>query len=168
LTIAYGPVAAFFVEMFPLKIRYTSLSMPYHIGNGIFGGMSIVIATYLIEKAKVANTANYYLAGLTYPMILMSISFVIGMIYLKENKGTPSVFSTSFIKWNRVKRFLGLVWILLGLTATYFGVFTLGLPKINLGTQDDLIFGIIIMFFVTPVSTIGLLIFGNYALDGEY
>lgn len=167
-TMSYGPLAAFLVKMFPLKIRYTSMSLPYHIGNGIFGGMSIVIATYLIEKAKVANRSDYYLAGLTYPMILMSISFVIGTIFLRENKGTPSVFSRYFVTWNRVKRFLGLVWILFGLAATYWGVFTLGIPKITSGNQDDLIFGIIVMFVVTPVATIGLFIFGKYALAGEY
>ena len=72
---AYGPLAAFLVEMFPLKIRYTSMSLPYHLGFGIFGGMSPVIATYLIEKAKLINPGNYYLAGLTYPLLIMGTSF---------------------------------------------------------------------------------------------
>ena len=52
--------------------------------------------------------------------------------------------------------------------AAYFGVFKLGIPKLTSGNQDDLIFGIIVMFFITPVTTAGLLLFGKYALNGEY
>ena len=63
---------------------------------------------------------------------------------------------------------MGIVWILLALTAAYFGVFKLGIPKIITGNQDDIIFGIIVMCFITPIATIGLLIFGKYALGGEY
>jgi MFS family permease len=167
-TMAYGPLAAFLVKMFPLKIRYTSMSLPYHIGNGIFGGMSLVTATYFIEKAKVANTANYYLAGLDYPIILMGVSFVIGLLYIKENKKGKPIIEIHSRNMNKVKRLMGTVWILLGLAAAYFGVFKLGLPKLTSGNQDDLIFGIIIMFFITPVASIGLVLFGKYALDGEY
>src|SRR5450432_3167012 len=79
---SYGPLAAFLVEMFPLKIRYSSLSLSYHIGYGIFGGMCPVIATYLTEKAKLVNTEKYYLAGLNYPIVLMSLSFIVGVLYL--------------------------------------------------------------------------------------
>ncbi len=53
--LSYGPLAAYLVEMFPLKIRYSSLSLPYHIGFGIFGGMAPLIATYLIEKAECSS-----------------------------------------------------------------------------------------------------------------
>jgi MFS family permease len=167
-TMSYGPLAAFLVEMFPLKIRYTSLSLPYHIGYGIFGGMSPVIATYLIKKANDAGTVNYYLAGLTYPIVLMSVSFVIGILFLKENRKVRSAFSISYKKWNKTKNLMGIVWMVLGLAAAYFGVFELGIPKITAGNQDDLIFGIIVMCFITPVATIGLLIFGKYTLQGEY
>ena len=167
-TMSYGPLAAFVVEIFPLKIRYTSLSLPYHIGYGIFGGMSLVIATYLIEKAKIANVADYYLAGLNYPIVLMSVSFVIGLLYLKENKEGRNVVQIHSKNLNKVKGLMGYVWMLLGLTAAYFGVFKLGIPKLTSGNQDDLIFAIIVMFFITPVASIGLLLFGKYALDGEY
>jgi MFS family permease len=167
-TMAYGPLAAFLVQMFPLKIRYTSMSLPYHIGNGIFGGMSLVTATYFIEKAKVAYTANYYLAGLDYPIILMSVSFVIGLLYIRENKKGKPVIEIHSKNMNKVKRLMGNVWILLGIGASYFGVFKLGIPKLTSGNQDDLIFGIIVMFFITPVASIGLFIFGKYALAGEY
>lgn len=167
-TMSYGPLAAFVVEMFPLKIRYTSMSLPYHIGYGIFGGMSLVIATYLIEKAKVAGVSNYYLAGLNYPIVLMSVSFIIGLLYLKENNKEKTVVQTHSKNLNKVKRLMGWVWILLGLAAAYFGVFKLGIPKLTSGNQDDLIFGIIVMFFITPVASLGLLLFGKYALGGEY
>jgi MFS family permease len=167
-TMAYGPLAVFLVQMFPLKIRYTSMSLPYHIGNGIFGGMSLVTATYFIEKAKIAHTANYYLAGLDYPIILMSVSLVIGLLYIRENKRGKPVIEIHSKNMNKVKRLMGNVWILLGLGAAYFGVFKLGIPKLTSGNQDDLIFGIIVMFFITPVASIGLFIFGKYALAGEY
>lgn len=167
-TIAYGPLAAFIVEMFPLRIRYTSMSLPYHIGNGIFGGTSVVIATYLIEKAKVAHVTNYYLAGLNYPIVLMSVCLVIGLLYVKENKEGKIVILVPSKNLNKVKRSMGYVWILLGLAAAYFGLFQLGIPKFMSGNRDDLIFAIIVMFFIIPVVSIGLLLFGKYAIDGEY
>ncbi len=86
VTMAYGPIAAFLVEMFPVKIRYTSMSLPYHIGNGVFGGLMPAIATYLVSQAKDAQTPDYYLAGLTYPIIIASVCFVIGLLYIKEQR----------------------------------------------------------------------------------
>lgn len=80
VTMVYGPIAAFLVELFPARIRYTSLSLPYHIGNGVFGGLTPFIAT-----ATVAATANPF-AGLIYPISIALITFVIGMIYIKEKK----------------------------------------------------------------------------------
>lgn len=97
VTMVYGPVAAFLVEMFPVKIRYTSMSLPYHIGNGIFGGLLPAIATFLVsnantinEKAKENGLAvlpvdKPYLEGLWYPIIIAGISFIIGTIYLDGN-----------------------------------------------------------------------------------
>lgn len=100
VTMVYGPVAAFLVEMFPVKIRYTSMSLPYHIGNGIFGGLLPAIATFLVTNAKGLNdkakeagleimpVEKPYLEGLWYPIIIAGICFVIGTIYLdsKDNK----------------------------------------------------------------------------------
>ncbi len=86
VTMAYGPIAAFLVEMFPVKIRYTSMSLPYHIGNGVFGGLMPAIATYLVSQSKNAQTPDFYLAGLTYPILIASVCFVIGLLYIKENK----------------------------------------------------------------------------------
>jgi hypothetical protein len=80
VTMVYGPIAAYLVEAFPAKIRYTSLSLPYHIGNGIFGGL-----LPLIGLSVVAETGNIY-AGLYYPIIVASITFVVGSLLLRETK----------------------------------------------------------------------------------
>jgi MFS family permease len=168
ITMSAGPIGAFLVEMFPLKIRYTSMSLPYHVGYGIFGGMSPVIATYLISKANSAHQPDYYLAGLNYAIILMSISLVIGLLYLKESRAEQAAHVKNPAKKSKLKKMLGFIWILLGLIAAYFGIIELGLPKIAADKPDDLIFGIIVTFIVTPIITIGLFTFGKYALQGEY
>jgi MFS family permease len=80
VTMVYGPIAAYLVEMFPTRIRYTSMSLPYHIGNGWFGGMLPLLAT-----AIVASKGNIY-AGLWYPIIVALMSFVIGSLFLRETK----------------------------------------------------------------------------------
>jgi MFS family permease len=77
----YGPIAAYLVEAFPAKIRYTSLSLPYHIGNGVFGGL-----VPLIGLSSCAATGNI-LAGLYYPMIVASMTFIVGSLLLKETHG---------------------------------------------------------------------------------
>ena len=87
VTMAYGPIAAFLVEMFPTKIRYTSMSLPYHIGNGVFGGLMPAIATFLVSNANAARTLEKpYLEGLNYPIALISVCVVIGIIYIKSDK----------------------------------------------------------------------------------
>jgi MFS family permease len=74
----YGPIAAYLVEAFPAKVRYTSMSLPYHLGNGLFGGMLPLIGLYIN-----ASTKNIY-AGLWYPIIVAAVTFVVGSILLKE------------------------------------------------------------------------------------
>jgi MFS family permease len=87
VTMAYGPIAAFLVEMFPTKIRYTSMSLPYHIGNGVFGGLMPAIATFLVSNAQTAGAVEKpYLEGLNYPIALISVCVVIGIIYIKSAK----------------------------------------------------------------------------------
>ncbi|MEO8852447.1 MAG: MFS transporter, partial [Ginsengibacter sp.] len=167
-TVSYAPVAAFMVEMFPLKIRYTSMSLPYHFGYGIFGGMAPYFATYLVQKASEANKPDYYLAGLTYPIVLMSVSLVIGLLYLKENKTERSLKIVKSSKTNHLKRWLGIVWIALALATAWFGIFKMGIPKIMSGSQEDIVFGIIMMLIITPVAVIGLFLFGKYSWQGEY
>jgi MFS family permease len=80
VTMVYGPIAAYLVEMFPTRIRYTSMSLPYHIGNGWFGGMLPLTATALVA----ANGNIYY--GLWYPVIVASMTFIIGSIFVRETK----------------------------------------------------------------------------------
>jgi len=85
VTMVYGPIAAFLVELFPTKIRYTSMSLPYHIGNGIFGGLTPFFATLLTTIY-----VNDKLVGLTYPIIIATICLVIGILYL-SNKTDKSL-----------------------------------------------------------------------------
>ncbi len=80
VTMVYGPIAAMLVEMFPTRIRYTSMSLPYHIGNGWFGGL-LPTTSFAI----VAQTGNMY-NGLWYPIIIAGMTFVIGMLFVKETK----------------------------------------------------------------------------------
>jgi hypothetical protein len=80
VTMVYGPIAAMLVEMFPTRIRYTSMSLPYHIGNGWFGGLLPTTAF-----AIVAQTGNMY-NGLWYPIIIAVVTFVVGMLFVRETK----------------------------------------------------------------------------------
>jgi len=83
VTMVYGPIAAFLVEMFPTKIRYTSMSLPYHIGNGVFGGLVPFLGTLIVEFTKTADKpAGDPLAGLWYPIGVAAISLFIGVVYL--------------------------------------------------------------------------------------
>jgi hypothetical protein len=80
VTMVYGPIAAMLVELFPTRIRYTSMSLPYHIGNGWFGGLLPSIAL-----AMVAQNGNMYY-GLWYPIAIAAVCFVIGMLFVKETR----------------------------------------------------------------------------------
>ncbi|MBL7938383.1 MAG: MHS family MFS transporter [Flavobacteriales bacterium] len=85
VTMVYGPIAAFLVELFPTKIRYTSMSLPYHIGNGVFGGLTPFIATLLTTMY-----ATDKLVGLWYPIIIACVCLVIGALYI-SNRIDPDV-----------------------------------------------------------------------------
>jgi hypothetical protein len=85
VTMVYGPIAAFLVEMFPTKIRYTSMSLPYHIGNGWFGGMLPLLAT-----AFVAAYGDIYF-GLWYPIVVAVMTFIIGLIFLRDTRNVDIV-----------------------------------------------------------------------------
>jgi hypothetical protein len=76
----YGPIAAYLVEAFPARIRYTALSLPYHIGNGVFGGLLPLIGLYVVSA-----TGNIY-AGLYYPIGVAAVTFVVGSLLLKETQ----------------------------------------------------------------------------------
>ena len=77
VTMVYGPIAAFLVELFPTRIRYTSMSLPYHIGNGVFGGLTPFIATLLTT----IYTSDK-LVGLWYPILIAALCLVIGVLYV--------------------------------------------------------------------------------------
>ena len=81
VTMVYGPIAAALVEMFPARIRYTSMSLPYHIGNGWFGGFLPTTAF-----AMVAATGNIYY-GLWYPIVIAAVTVVVGVFFVKEMRG---------------------------------------------------------------------------------
>ena len=89
VTMVYGPIAAYLVEAFPAKIRYTALSLPYHIGNGVFGGL-----LPLIGLSVIAQTGNIY-AGLYYPIIVAGLTFIVGSLLLKQTRHT--------LIWDEVK-----------------------------------------------------------------
>ena len=80
VTMVYGPIAAFLVKLFPTRIRYTSMSLPYHIGNGWFGGMLPLLAT-----AMVAAAGNIYY-GLWYPIAVASLTVIVGLLFLPETR----------------------------------------------------------------------------------
>ena len=87
VTMVYGPIAAFLVELFPTKIRYTSMSLPYHIGNGVFGGLVPFISTLIVSfTITESNPQGDALAGLWYPISVAAICLVIGLIYLPSQR----------------------------------------------------------------------------------
>jgi MFS family permease len=88
VTMVYGPIAAFLVELFPTNIRYTSMSLPYHIGNGWFGGFLPLIATALAasQATKEAFGGGAIYAGLIYPIAIALITLVVGSIFIRETK----------------------------------------------------------------------------------
>jgi MHS family proline/betaine transporter-like MFS transporter len=81
VTMVYGPIAAFLVELFPTRIRYTSMSLPYHIGNGVFGGLVPLIGT------KMVDVTGNKLSGLWFPIAIASLTFIVGSIMITERKG---------------------------------------------------------------------------------
>jgi hypothetical protein len=83
VTLVYGPIAAWLVELFPTRIRYTSMSLPYHIGNGWFGGF-LPVTSFAI----VAATGDIY-AGLWYPIVVALMTLVIGGLFLRDTHRSP-------------------------------------------------------------------------------
>jgi len=93
VTMVYGPIAAFLVEIFPTRIRYTSMSLPYHIGNGVFGGLVPLISTRLVEASRPGPGLPPAdpLAGLWYPILIAGVSFVIGSLYISNKTNNLDV-----------------------------------------------------------------------------
>ncbi len=88
VTMVYGPIAAFLVELFPTSIRYTSMSLPYHLGNGWFGGFLPLIATATTTSAWAAATfgAGAIFTGLLYPIAVCLLTVAVGGLFLRETK----------------------------------------------------------------------------------
>lgn len=87
VTMVYGPIAAFLVELFPTRIRYTSMSLPYHIGNGVFGGLVPFLGTLIVSfTITKENPAGDPLAGLWYPIAVAGLCFIIGAVYLTNRR----------------------------------------------------------------------------------
>ena len=162
VSMAYGPIAAFLVELFPIKIRYTSMSFPYHIGNGIFGGLMPAIATFLVTTAaKDTSIAKPYLEGLNYPIAMISVCLIIGLVYMKDAKIKKE------IEMNGLKRLLGIVWMVLGIATGLYLVYFQAVPLWQKG-GNDLVPAIIYTFILAPFITVGMSLFGYFALRGEF
>lgn len=80
-TMAYGPLAAFLVAVFPTRIRYTAMSLPYYLGIGVLGGLTPLIASLLVAQA-----GNIYM-GLAYPIIVAVVTFIVGATFIRERSG---------------------------------------------------------------------------------
>jgi MFS family permease len=162
VSMAYGPIAAFLVELFPIKIRYTSMSFPYHIGNGIFGGLMPAIATFLVTTASNdGSIAKPYLEGLNYPIAMISVCLIIGLVYMQDAKIKKT------FQLNGLKRLLGIVWILLGISTALYLVYFQALPLWAKGGNDH-VPAIIYTFILAPFICIGMCLFGYFALKGEF
>ncbi len=162
VSMAYGPIAAFLVELFPINIRYTSMSFPYHIGNGIFGGLMPAIATFLVTTASTdTGIAKPYLEGLNYPIAMISVCLIIGLVYMQDVKIKKT------FQLNGLKRLLGIVWILLGLATGLYLVYFQAMPLWEKG-GNDLVPAIIYTFILAPFISIGMSLFGYFALNGEF
>ncbi len=162
VSMAYGPIAAFLVELFPIKIRYTSMSFPYHIGNGIFGGLMPAIATFLVTTASNDTTITKpYLEGLNYPIAMISVCLIIGLVYMQDVKIKKTY------QLDGLKRLLGVVWIMLGISTGLYLVYFQALPLWEKG-GNDLVPAIIYTFILAPFISIGMSLFGYFALTGEF
>jgi hypothetical protein len=176
VTMVYGPIAAFLVELFPTRIRYTSMSLPYHIGNGIFGGLTPFIATRLFDASKTAeNPGGDPYIGLFYPMLIAGVCCIIGLLYLPSKNGEAGnagsrLFAREVI--NQIKRFAGFLWIALGAVAIWL-MFSTANAEIAVAEAsrkavlDTRMFWYVIIPIFTPIM-LGLCLFGWYAWKGEF
>jgi MFS family permease len=161
VTMVYGPMAAFLVELFPTRIRYSSMSLPYHIGNGVFGGLVPFIGTLIIEYTKTTSQPmGNPLAGLNYPIGIASLCFVIGLLFLSNNKHS--------FHWPLTKKVTGIILMAIGPLSIAMLIYfaSLKLAMANATFNDVLQWTIIIAIFIPIV--IGFILFGKYALHGEY
>jgi MFS family permease len=163
VTMVYGPIAAFLVELFPTRIRYTSMSLPYHIGNGIFGGLTPYIATRLVNESKhvTADGSTDPFFGLWYPMGIAAVGLLIGVLFLPKAAAV----------W---KRFTGLIWMALSVFVFVYLCYRADLEislAIASGKADEVLNQRMFWWIILPIFTpimVGLGLFGWYAWRGEY
>jgi MFS family permease len=138
VTMVYGPIAAFLVESFPSKIRYTSVSLPYHIGNGYFGGFLPLIATALVASATRSPSAQWRAwapyVGLAFPISVAAVTFVVGSLLLRETKSNTmedeAMATQRLFSWPVFSGLVGLSVVAL-LLADRFLTPTLNTPTFN-------------------------------------
>jgi len=161
VTMVYGPIAAFLVELFPTKIRYTSMSLPYHIGNGVFGGLVPFISTLIIEYSKTKdNPSGNPLDGLWYPIGVAALCLLVGTLFL-GNK-------SNYVKWPVLKKSFGVILMLLGpLVICMLMFFAFHRLTMNTSTVNDILQWSIIILIFTPIA-FGMFIFGKYAYNSLY
>jgi hypothetical protein len=151
VTMVYGPIAAYLVELFPTRIRYTSMSLPYHIGNGVFGGLTPFIAVLLSTMGHSSK-----LTGLLYPAVVIGLCVIIGTLYIRSSRALDPI-----------KKGLGIVWMLLGPVALFFLVKTaISEMAHNPLPSTRIQWSTFVIIFI-PIA-VGLVLFGYYALKGEY
>jgi MHS family proline/betaine transporter-like MFS transporter len=153
VTMVYGPIAAFLVELFPTKIRYTSMSLPYHIGNGIFGGLTPFIATRFFDISKNSDgSGGDPFVGLWYPIGVGAVCFLIGILYFFKNS---------------LRRAAGILWMVLAF-GVVLGLIVLAIRELTVhATIDNKMFWYVILPIFTPIMA-GMGLFGWYAWRGAY
>jgi MFS family permease len=170
VTMVYGPIAAFLVELFPTRIRYTSMSLPYHIGNGVFGGLVPFVAL-LITTLPGAD----HLSGLWYPIGVAALCLLIGALYLPKERGARSEEEEAPAPAQATagsagaRRYPGLLWMVMG-PALLLVLIAAAVVNIRAGGSGEIhqpLPWIIIITIFTPIAA-GLSIFGWYAWKGEY
>jgi MFS family permease len=151
ITMVSGPIVGILIELFHTRTRHNSISLPYNVGNGVFGGLTPFIVVLLTTMGHSSK-----LTGLLYPALVIGLCVIIGAIYIQGRRILDPV-----------KRALGIVWILLGPVALYFLVKT-ALSEIGRnpipGTKIQ--WSTFVVIFI-PIA-VGLVLFGYYALKGEY
>jgi MFS family permease len=158
VAMVYGPIAAFLVELFPTNIRYTSMSLPYHLGNGWFGGFLPLIATAVAASAsaKAAFGASSIYAGLLYPIAVALISLVVGSLFIKETSALKidtdiGVTSTEArFDWTTVLIGIAVAYAILAIAAP----FTPAVSGVSTKSVGDILFNIIPAFAVGGVPVI--------------
>jgi MFS family permease len=163
VTMVYGPIAAFLVELFPTKIRYTSMSLPYHLGNGWFGGFLPLIATAVTASAvaKDAFGSNAIYAGLLYPIAIALVTLVVGAMFIKETKDhkidtviDPNLKAADIFDWSAVLIAVAAGYALLVVAGNVLKMPVVAALGVSVDSIGDALFTLIPAFTVCGLPTI--------------